>query len=107
MRNICTKLIYFQRIASITTTLQFSLEGSFLRGLDSGNVDILRQCLRTYALIDKMKDAESLYRQHIVKPYMEQVGITEFVCIHMFRSPATKAPSLSMIVIGCPSTGSS
>ncbi|XP_045170121.2 conserved oligomeric Golgi complex subunit 2-like [Mercenaria mercenaria] len=67
------------RIANITTTLQFSLEGSFLEGLDAGNVDILRQCLRTYSLIDKIRDAESLYRQHIVKPYMEEVISEQFI----------------------------
>lgn len=64
------------RIANITTTLQYSLEGSFLEGLESEDVGVLRQCLRTYALIDKIKDAENLFRQHVVKPYMEEV-ITE------------------------------
>ncbi|KAL4237416.1 Conserved oligomeric Golgi complex subunit 2 [Mactra antiquata] len=67
------------RISNITTTLQYSLEGSFLEGLDTGNVDILRQCLRTYALIDKIKDAETLYKQHIVKPYMEEVITEQFI----------------------------
>lgn len=67
------------RITHITTTLQFSLEGSFLEGLDAGNVDILKQCLRTYALIDKIRDAETLYRQHIVKPYMEEVISEHFI----------------------------
>lgn len=61
------------RIANITSTLQHSLEGSFLEGLRNGNVEILCQCLRTYALIDKTRDAENLYRQHMVKPYMEKV----------------------------------
>ncbi|XP_076463850.1 conserved oligomeric Golgi complex subunit 2-like isoform X2 [Babylonia areolata] len=61
------------RIANITTTLQYSLEGSFLEGLEQEDVGMLRQCLRTYALIDKIRDAESLFRQHVVKPYMEEV----------------------------------
>lgn len=64
------------RIANITTTLQYSLEGSFLEGLEQKDVGVLRQCLRTYALIDKIRDAENLFRQHVVKPYMEDV-ITE------------------------------
>ena len=63
----------FQRIANITTTLQYSLEGSFKEGLEQGEIHILRQCLRTYATIDKMRDAENLFRLHIVKPYMEEV----------------------------------
>ena len=70
---INTVNLYLQRIANITTTLQYSLEGSFLEGLDTKNMDILKQCLRTYALIDKIRDAEMLYRQHIVKPFMEEV----------------------------------
>ncbi|XP_052769942.1 conserved oligomeric Golgi complex subunit 2-like [Mya arenaria] len=67
------------RIGVITTSLQYSLEGSFLEGLDSGNTDMLRQCLRTYALIDKIRDAENLYRQHIVRPYMEVIITEQFI----------------------------
>ncbi|KAK7104007.1 hypothetical protein V1264_018785 [Littorina saxatilis] len=67
------------RIANITTTLQYSLEGSFLEGLGQEDVGILRQCLRTYALIDKIRDAENLFRQHVVKPYMEEVISETFI----------------------------
>ncbi|XP_029642669.1 conserved oligomeric Golgi complex subunit 2 [Octopus sinensis] len=67
------------RIASITSTLQYSLEGSFLEGLDNNNVDILRQCLRTYALIDKIKDAEALFRKHVARPFMEEVITEDFL----------------------------
>lgn len=67
--------LFFQRIAQITTTLQFSLEGSFRDGLENNDMLILRQCLRTYATIDKMRDAENLFRQYVVKPYMEEVGV--------------------------------
>ncbi len=70
------------RIATITTTLQFSLEGSFREGLQTGNVDVLRQCLRTYATIDKMRDAENLFRIFTVKPYMEDVINERFVANH-------------------------
>lgn len=61
------------RIANITTTLQYSLEGQLLEGLKKGNTQVLHQCLRTYALIDKIKDAENLFRQNVVRPYMEEV----------------------------------
>jgi hypothetical protein len=64
----------FQRIANITSTLQFSLEGLFLQGLETSNMDILRQCLRTYATIDKMRNAENLFRKHVVAPFMEEVS---------------------------------
>ncbi|KAK3093714.1 hypothetical protein FSP39_019157 [Pinctada imbricata] len=61
------------RIANITTTLQYSLEGQFLDGLQKGDVQVLQQCLRTYALIDKIRDVENLFRQNIVKPFMEEM----------------------------------
>ncbi|XP_012942407.1 conserved oligomeric Golgi complex subunit 2 [Aplysia californica] len=70
------------RIAAITTTLQYSLEGSFLSGLETNNTAMLRQCLRTYALIDKTRDAEDLFREHVVRPYMEEVITEEFLRRH-------------------------
>lgn len=72
--EICFFLRIPQRIAAITTTLQYSLEGSFLSGLETSNTGMLRQCLRTYALIDKTRDAEDLFREHVVRSYMEQVS---------------------------------
>ena len=71
-----------QRIANITSTLQYSLEGLFREGLDNGQVDVLRQCLRTYATIDKMRDAENLFRQHVVKPYVEEVSLSSSSLIY-------------------------
>ncbi|XP_054432704.1 conserved oligomeric Golgi complex subunit 2 isoform X2 [Pteronotus mesoamericanus] len=67
-----------QRIAGITAMLQQSLEGLLLEGLQTSDVDIIRHCLRTYATIDKTRDAEALVGQVLVKPYMDQV-ITEQV----------------------------
>lgn len=71
--DICTS----QRIASITVTLQHSLERSFRESLESAQPQILKQCLRTYATIDKMKDAEALYQQVAVKPFMDEVSRLE------------------------------
>ena len=62
--------------------MQFSLEGSFREGLETDNIEILQQCLRTYATIDKMRDAESLFRQIIVKPYMEEVVSEQYIKKH-------------------------
>lgn len=62
-----------QRIAGITAMLQQSLEGLLLEGLRTSNVDIIRHCLRTYATIDKTRDAEALVGQVLVKPYMDEV----------------------------------
>lgn len=55
--------------------LQQSLEGLLIEGLQTSNVVMVRHCLRTYATIDKTRDAEALVGQVLVKPYMDQVKI--------------------------------
>uniref|UniRef100_A0A667XVF6 Conserved oligomeric Golgi complex subunit 2 n=1 Tax=Myripristis murdjan TaxID=586833 RepID=A0A667XVF6_9TELE len=67
------------RIAGITSMLQQSLEGLLIEGLQTSNVDMVRHCLRTYATIDKTRDAEALVGQVLVKPYMDQVIVEELV----------------------------
>uniref|UniRef100_A0A673CVD6 Conserved oligomeric Golgi complex subunit 2 n=1 Tax=Sphaeramia orbicularis TaxID=375764 RepID=A0A673CVD6_9TELE len=67
------------RIAGITSMLQQSLEGLLIEGLQTSNVDMVRHCLRTYATIDKTRDAEALVGQVLVKPYMDQVILEEAV----------------------------
>lgn len=69
------KVLSRQRIAGITSMLQQSLEGLLIEGLQTGNVDMVRHCLRTYATIDKTRDAEALVGQVLVKPYMDQVNV--------------------------------
>lgn len=71
----CDIFISSQRIAGITSMLQQSLEGLLIEGLQTSNVDMVRHCLRTYATIDKTRDAEALVGQVLVKPYMDQVEI--------------------------------
>ncbi|XP_069340676.1 conserved oligomeric Golgi complex subunit 2 isoform X2 [Eulemur rufifrons] len=66
------------RIAGITGMLQRSLEGLLLEGLQASNVDIIRHCLRTYATIDKTRDAEALVGQVLVKPYVGEVIAEHF-----------------------------
>lgn len=63
-----------KRIAGITAMLQQSLEGLLLEGLQTSNIDIIRHCLRTYATIDKTRDAEALVGQVLVKPYIDEVS---------------------------------
>ncbi|XP_045733804.1 conserved oligomeric Golgi complex subunit 2 isoform X2 [Mirounga angustirostris] len=70
------------RIAGITAMLQQSLEGLLLEGLQTSNVDIVRHCLRTYATIDKTRDAEALVGQVLVKPYMDEVIVEQIVESH-------------------------
>lgn len=57
--------------------LQQSLEGLLIEGLQTSNVDMVRHCLRTYATIDKTRDAEALVGQVLVKPYMDQVNLPD------------------------------
>lgn len=70
------------RIAGITAMLQRSLEGLLLEGLQTSNVDIIRHCLRTYATIDKTKDAEALVGQILVKPYIDEVIVEQYAQSH-------------------------
>lgn len=70
------------RIAGITAMLQQSLEGLLLEGLQTSNVDIIRHCLRTYATIDKTRDAEALVGQVLVKPYVSEVIVEQVVESH-------------------------
>ncbi|XP_036916105.1 conserved oligomeric Golgi complex subunit 2 isoform X2 [Sturnira hondurensis] len=70
------------RIAGITAMLQQSLEGLLLEGLRTSDVDIIRHCLRTYATIDKTRDAEALVGQVLVKPYVDQVVTEQIVESH-------------------------
>ncbi|KAF6027504.1 COG2 [Bugula neritina] len=44
----------------------------FTEGLTTSNDEMLTRCLRTYVTIDKIADAESLFRRVEVKPYMEE-----------------------------------
>ncbi|XP_071265567.1 conserved oligomeric Golgi complex subunit 2 isoform X2 [Salvelinus alpinus] len=67
------------RISGITSMLQQSLEGLLIQGLQTSNVDIVRHCLRTYATIDKTRDAEALVGQFLVKPYMDEVIVEQLV----------------------------
>ncbi|EDO48495.1 predicted protein, partial [Nematostella vectensis] len=67
------------RIASITITLQKKLEDAFQEGIKSNQFDLLARVLRTYAIIDKIKDAELLFREVLVKPYMNEVCSQAFL----------------------------
>lgn len=64
--------------------LQQSLEGLLIEGLQTSNVDMVRHCLRTYATIDKTRDAEALVGQVLVKPYMDQVNTSHLTLNILF-----------------------
>ncbi|XP_046848416.1 conserved oligomeric Golgi complex subunit 2-like [Xenia sp. Carnegie-2017] len=62
------------RISEITSTLQKNLETSFQEGYKQGDIKVLTQCLRTYAIIDKISFAENLFQSFAVKPYMKIIN---------------------------------
>lgn len=70
--------------------LQQSLEGLLIQGLQTSNIDIVRHCLRTYATIDKTRDAEALVGQVLVKPYMDEV--------HFAYHPVTAVRSIVICI---------
>jgi hypothetical protein len=61
-----------------------SLRSSFLNVLsEPGNLDAiqaLNQFLRTYVLIDKVKEAGQVFRAAIVEPFLNQVILLIFIC---------------------------
>ncbi len=93
--------IFYQRIQLITASLQDQLEGRLSYGLDlcheaqaqsggGGGVGsaaklksdaaakkasaVIRQVLSTYLSIDKLADAVSLYRKHVLYPQLSKVS---------------------------------
>lgn len=53
--------------------LKQSLEASFLDGIRQNDSNRLTQSLRTYALTDKTREAEELYRLTVVVPFVQKV----------------------------------
>ena len=58
------------RIITITTTLQEALEQSFRNGIETNDAEVLRQCLRTYSIIDKIDDVEVRQLRHPFGPFL-------------------------------------
>jgi len=86
------KALLLQRISYIENSLQRGMDHLYKEGLNAKNADIIANCLRTYAAIDRqiataffclrllslsylhrVKEAEMLYRVQSVRPFMEKV----------------------------------
>jgi len=61
------------RIDSVCDTLNSSLDQSLLLGLKSGDCTNISQCCRIYATIDRIECAESLVREKVLRPVVEEV----------------------------------
>lgn len=71
-------LSFLWRIASASQQCCSShLEGLLLEGIQTSSVRlIIRHCLRTYATIDKTRDAEASSRSKVSpKPYVDEVRV--------------------------------
>lgn len=61
-----------KRISFIENSLQRGMEHLYKEGLNTKNADIVANCLRTYAAIDRVSEAEMLYRVHSARPFLEK-----------------------------------
>ena len=53
------------------------MERQFLEALENDNADILKRCLRIYATVDRIDDAEYLLKRKIIEPYLEDIISSE------------------------------
>ncbi|EDV23691.1 uncharacterized protein TRIADDRAFT_26404 [Trichoplax adhaerens] len=67
------------RIDSISRTLKSSLDRLFEEAVGGGQTDSLARCLRTYAAIDKVQEAETLFRNMVVKPRTNEIIKSEML----------------------------
>jgi len=65
-----------KRIDFIENSLQKGMEHLYKEGLNTKNADIIANCLRTYSAIDRVKEAERMFRVHIVHPFMVRVRLS-------------------------------
>jgi len=61
-----------KRITFIENSLQREMEQLYKEGLRTRNLDIISNCLRTYAAIDRVQEAEHVYRIQFVRPALQQ-----------------------------------
>merc|ERR1712137_100640 len=61
------------RIDRIETTMQEGLETLFCDGLVAGDRDVITNCLRTYAAIDRTSDVQDLYQRKHVDPFLTTI----------------------------------
>ena len=70
-----TQIHASQRIDAIRSVLEQGLSQRLAHALRSGSLDITAQCIRTYAVIDKMPEAVTLFRQLVVEPMAAKVCV--------------------------------
>ena len=53
--------------------LHAAMENQFLTAMQANNTEVLKRCLRIYATVDKVDEAEKLIRAKIIAPFLEDV----------------------------------
>ncbi len=61
------------RMESIWDHLDATLKAQFLKSFEENDGEVLKQCLRIYASLDRVCDVENLVKKEIVSPYLEEV----------------------------------
>ena len=49
------------------------MESQFLNAIQQNDAEVLKRCLRIYASVERISDAERLLRSRIISPYLEDV----------------------------------
>ena len=54
-----------------------AMESQFLTAIQENDADVLKRCLRIYASVERISDAERLMRSKIIAPYLEDVILSK------------------------------
>lgn len=65
------------RINIIGDRLHNAMESQFLTAIQDNDADVLKRCLRIYASVERISDAERLMRSKIIAPYLEDVILSK------------------------------
>ena len=63
-----TTLVFFMILGD---RLHNAMEAQFLTAIQQNDAEVLKRCLRIYASVERISDAERLLRSEIISPYLE------------------------------------
>lgn len=67
------------RLKLIGDRLHGSLESQLLEAIAQQNTEVLKRCLRIFATVDRVREAEALVRIRVIQPYLEPIITEQFV----------------------------
>ena len=71
IRYLILKLIYNLFFVILGDKLHNAMESQFLTAIQQNDAEVLKRCLRIYASVERIPDAERLLRSEIIAPYLE------------------------------------